>query len=175
MNTSTAKRLLIVDDNESDIELITLALEELGCTPAVSTASNGADAVALLDQMVTGSSAALPDAMLLDLNMPRMGGQEVLAYIASQPALAAMPVAVLTTSDSPRDRATCLQLGACLYIVKAYRLAEFVASLKPIVELLGPATGTPPPNPPQGGSATATPMQASAARTDPPRIERTRT
>jgi CheY-like chemotaxis protein len=142
MNTSTAKRLLIVDDNESDIELITLALEELGCTPSVSTASNGADAVALLDKVGAEPAADPPDAMVLDLNMPRMGGQEVLAYIASRPALATMPVAVLSTSDSPRDRATCLQLGARLYIVKAYRLVDFIASLKPVAELL--ADGGPP-------------------------------
>ena len=143
MTSSSIKRLLIVDDNESDIELITLALEELGCNAAVSTASNGADAVALLDRLGAEPGGVPFDAMLLDLNMPRMAGQEVLAHLASRPALATLPVAVITTSDSPRDRAECLRLGARLYIVKAYRLADFIASLRPVADLLAtPAAPT---------------------------------
>jgi CheY-like chemotaxis protein len=138
----------MVDDNSADIELVKMAFSEHGCDIPFVTAKNGDEALRYLRTLAADATTSRPGVVLLDLNMPRMGGIDVLTYISLQPQLRSIPVVILTTSDSPRDRETCLKLGANRYIVKSHSLDEFFASLKPVVEMLRPPPGGPPAQPP---------------------------
>jgi CheY-like chemotaxis protein len=79
--------------------------------------------MAILEQIVA-ENRTRPSAILLDLNMPRISGHEVLAYIKETAGLASIPTAILTSSSSPRDRARCLEKGADAYFTKASNLQE---------------------------------------------------
>jgi len=156
----------MVDDNATDIELVKMGFVELGCESAFDTAKNGEEALRTLKALAADPTAARPDVMILDLNMPRVGGIEVLTYLVSEPRLRSLPVIVLTTSDSPRDRSACLRLGATSYIVKAHNLDDFFTSLKPVVALLRPPPGGGPPEsgpgPGPSGSPSPTPTPTPA-------------
>ncbi len=145
-------RVLMADDNPHDIELVQLAFEELGCEIQLDSVKNGEEALRHVRLMATDAGAARPCVLLLDLNMPRVGGLEVLAFIATQPTMRSLPVVILTTSDSPKDRAACLKLGAHRYIVKAHSLPEFFTSLEPVIEIARAAKVGPPPSSPAGDS-----------------------
>ena len=162
----------MVDDNATDIELVKMGFAELGCESAFDTAKNGEEALRTLKALAADPAAVRPDVMILDLNMPRVGGLEVLTFLASEPRLRSLPVIVLTTSDSPRDRSACLQLGATSYIVKAHNLDDFFSSLKPVVAMLRPPPGGggPTAGPGPSGSPTPTPApMAGSPRSTAPR------
>ena len=148
---STHPLLFMVDDNVSDIDLVRMALDERGCAARIDTARNGDEALVYLRALdAEATSSLVPDLILLDLNMPRIGGIEILTFLSKHARLSSIPVVILTTSDSPRDRSTCMQLGATAYIVKARRFGELVASMSPVVDLLHRSKGGMPPTPPHG-------------------------
>ncbi|HYE05428.1 MAG TPA: response regulator [Planctomycetota bacterium] len=118
----TIPSLLIVDDNPADVDLLRDVFVELALAARISVAINGQDAIDLLGRVLAGE-AERPDAIVLDLNMPRVSGRDVLAHIKGTPALAAIPTIILTSSSSPKDRAECLALGADAYHTKPNRLA----------------------------------------------------
>jgi len=149
--------IYLVDDNLTDIELVKLGFTELGCDCSFETAQNGEEALSALKALAAEPGAMLPDVMILDLNMPRVGGIEVLTYLAQEPLLRTLPVIVLTTSDSPRDRSACMALGATGYIVKAHDLDDFFTSLKAVAALLRPPHAGPP-GPGGGSSRSPTPL-----------------
>jgi CheY-like chemotaxis protein len=139
---TSAPLIYMVEDNDSDIDLVRMALDERGCTARISTARNGDEALTFFRALSAGPSPApRPDIILLDLNMPRVGGIEILTYLSQDQALRSIPVVILTTSDSPKDRSTCLRLGAQAYIVKARRYGELVSSLTPVVDLVKQSQG----------------------------------
>ena len=109
--------VLIVDDEPGDVELIKMALAEGRFLCNVSVAVNGEAAMEFLRQSQHGSTPT-PDIILLDLNMPRKGGKEVLKEMKADGDLAAIPVVVLTTSDVERDVIASDQLGAAGYVTK---------------------------------------------------------
>jgi CheY-like chemotaxis protein len=132
----SARRVFIADDNQPDIDLVKMAFSEQGCEVPFDTAKNGEEVLRYLRALVADERAPRPSVLILDLNMPKVSGREVLAYVSTQPALRSIPVVILTTSDSPRDRLACMGMGAHSYIVKAHALDEFFASLKPVMELV---------------------------------------
>jgi CheY-like chemotaxis protein len=149
---SEAPLIYMGEDNDSDIELVRMALDELGCMVRINTARNGEEALNFLRTLRSAPGPAThPDVILLDLNMPRVGGIEILTYLSQHQDLRSIPVVILTTSDSPRDRATCLRLGAFAYIVKARRFGELVASLAPVVDLVQRSGGGQPATSPRDG------------------------
>lgn len=113
-------RLLLADDNAADVALLTDVLAVQGAPVAIQTARDGVEALGLL----RASARERPDVVLLDLNMPRMGGLEALAAIKSDPALRHLPVLVLTTSDAPEDIRRAYDLGATSYLTKPRTLSE---------------------------------------------------
>jgi chemotaxis family two-component system response regulator Rcp1 len=105
-------RLLLVEDNDADVVLMQEALREAGMNPELEVASDGERA------MDARRGAALPDLVLLDLNLPRKDGREVLEEAKADPALCGVPILVMTTSQSPADVAFAYRNHANAYIRK---------------------------------------------------------
>ncbi len=129
---SARPRILIVDDNPNDIELLTMALEESGIVVEVASLKDGRAAIGELQRLAGGLPSTWPDVIVLDLNMPITNGHEVLAHIAGDVRLRGLRVVVLTTSTSPEDQRRCEACGAAAYLVKPRRFTGFA----PIVQRL---------------------------------------
>jgi CheY-like chemotaxis protein len=104
-------RVLLVEDNEDDAELTQWALGQVGLRD-VQVAWDGAEALATL------KAGPAPDLVLLDLRLPLVDGLEVLARLRSDPDLKGLTVIVLSSSESPLDRAACQALGVTAYLSK---------------------------------------------------------
>jgi len=114
-------RVLLVEDNEADVVLLQEALREGGVDLDVSVAPDGEQAMADLR-----AADELPDFVLLDLNLPRKDGREVLAEMKSDPVLSEVPVIVLTTSQSPGDVAFAYRNHANAYVRKPNGLDQLI-------------------------------------------------
>ncbi|MBI3885801.1 MAG: response regulator [Opitutae bacterium] len=131
---SGPRDILVADDDENDRRLTLAALDELGAELEVRTVRDGAE---LLDYLrregdFKDRSPGNPALLLLDLNMPRVDGWEVLRTIKSDPALKAIPVVVFTSSSRDRDVERCYQLGANAYVVKPIDFGEFTVTVRNI-------------------------------------------
>ncbi|HIJ62851.1 MAG TPA: response regulator [Rhodospirillaceae bacterium] len=124
--------ILIVDDDPGDVELIKLALQEARLLCTASVANNGEEAMAFLRQQPPYADQPVPDLVLLDLNMPRKNGKEVLAEMKDDLGLSTIPVVVLTTSDTERDVVASYQLGAAGYVVKPVDIDELINIIRGI-------------------------------------------
>jgi CheY-like chemotaxis protein len=117
-------RLLLIEDNAPDVRLTTEALRDGGTPVDLTVARDGVEA---LDQLQTLRTARgpLPDLILLDLNLPRKDGREVLRAVKGDPGLVHIPVIILTTSSAERDVTESYRLGANAYVVKPVDLDRF--------------------------------------------------
>ena len=116
----------MVEDNPADGGLIREALEEFGVRCELILLTNGEQATAFVDS-VDAEKRPCPDLVILDLNLPRKSGREVLAAIRSSKKCSQIPIAILTSSDSKQDREETAALGASRYLRKPSRLADFIA------------------------------------------------
>jgi chemotaxis family two-component system response regulator Rcp1 len=130
MRTST--EVLLVDDNPADIDLTRETLAQSKQPFHVSAVSDGCEAICFLRQQGKYSNAPSPDLVVLDLNLPRKNGREVLATIKADPLLRMVPVVVFTTSDAASDVIHSYELGANCYLRKPGNLPDFIA----LVQLL---------------------------------------
>lgn len=117
--------ILLVEDNPGDVELTEDALRRSKVVTKVSVVGDGEDAIEFLRARSTGKPEPLPDLVLLDLNLPRKDGMEVLKEIREDPELKHTPVVVLTTSEAERDILASYRLGANCFISKPVDLNEF--------------------------------------------------
>ena len=117
-------RLLLVEDNPADVFLMETALEVSALPVEMAVARDGVEALEYLGTVGTGRP--YPDLMLLDLNMPRMNGFEVLETLRGDPALRHLPVVVFTTSSAPEDVKRAYALQANSYVSKPATLDEFL-------------------------------------------------
>jgi CheY-like chemotaxis protein len=122
--TARRLRLLLVEDNPADVRLAQEVFREGSIHPEIDVACDGVEALEFLRRHLAPSPRR-PDLVLLDLNLPRMDGREVLKEMSADPALASIPVIVLTTSDAPRDVSHCLEQGAMRVYSKPIDLASF--------------------------------------------------
>jgi CheY-like chemotaxis protein len=127
----------MVDDDEEDCLLVREALKLAcaGCT--FRCVWDGAEMMDYLNRAGrynNPESSPVPDLILLDLNMPKMGGREVLKRVKSDPRFRAIPVVILTTSRELEDVKTCYALGANSYITKLPSFDELVAAMKTLTE-----------------------------------------
>ena len=118
-------RILVVEDNPADVDLLRRALAEAEVDCELRIVEDGADALALI-RSIEQHSADAPDLAVLDLNLPKHGGLEVLEAIRSSSSLAKLPVVVLSSSWSPRERSHIEKLGVGRQIVKPPDLDEFM-------------------------------------------------
>lgn len=119
--------ILLAEDNPADVYLISEALREHGVDCTVRDVSDGKEVLQLLSPEAARNDDGTPDLIILDLNLPRHDGIEILQHLRDTPELTHVPVVVLTSSDSPRDRLTANQLGAACYLRKPSNLAEFLS------------------------------------------------
>ncbi len=111
--------ILIVDDEPGDVELIRSAIEEGRFYCRIHVVNDGVEAMAYLRREGPNyMEAVCPDLVLLDLNMPRMTGREVLAAMQTEEQLSRIPVVILTTSDVERDVLQAYELGAAGFVTK---------------------------------------------------------
>ncbi|HZX31093.1 MAG TPA: response regulator [Rhodocyclaceae bacterium] len=120
-------QILMVEDDPGDVFLIREALKSSNLDFTVHHADNGERALDFLHRRPPFQSSERPDLILLDLNLPRVNGIEVLRDVKSVPELSNIPVIVLTTSKSEADANLCRQLGANDFISKAPSFEEFLA------------------------------------------------
>ncbi len=126
------KIIFLVEDNRGDIRLIQEALKSSSVPHEVVTVRNGMDAMAFLNREGEYTDAPRPDLILLDLNLPRKDGREVLAEIKADPQLRRIPVVVLTTSKNEEDIFQSYNLHVNCYITKSRNLSQLFEIVKGI-------------------------------------------
>ena len=141
-------RVLLVEDNPADVRLTQEALRDAQFAGTVHVARDGADAIDYLRRSITdagdeATKTEFPDLVLLDLNLPRKDGREVLREIKSEQRLSLIPVVVLTTSDSPTDVTACYGLHANAYVTKPRDFDEFEQTVARIGEFWGGVAARP--------------------------------
>jgi CheY-like chemotaxis protein len=135
MNRQTpgqAIEILLVEDNPGDVELTMEALNGAKVRNRLHVVTDGVEAMAFLRREGKYADAPTPDLILLDLNLPRKDGREVLAEIKADPLLGRIPVVVLTTSEAERDVLQTYELHANCFVTKPVDLHQFLEVVKSI-------------------------------------------
>ena len=126
--------ILLVEDDPGDVVLTTEALSGSKLTNILHVAENGELAMKFLRREAPYDGAPRPDLILLDLNLPRMDGREVLAAIKGDPDLRRIPVVVLTTSEAEEDILRSYDLHANAYVTKPVHFDRFMEVVRQIDE-----------------------------------------
>jgi two-component system response regulator len=127
-----AIEILLVEDNPGDIELTRIALEDNKMSVNLNVAEDGVEALKFLKKQDQYQGAPHPDLILLDLNLPKKDGREVLAEMKADPVLKRIPVVILTTSQAEEDVLKAYNLSANCYITKPVDLDRFVKIVRSI-------------------------------------------
>jgi chemotaxis family two-component system response regulator Rcp1 len=125
--------VLMIEDNPDDVFLAQEALKEFNAPVNMITVENGLEAILFLRQKDKYKDVSLPDLILLDLNLPKKNGRQVLAEIKRDEKISVIPVIIITTSDSKEDIIQSYLLHANCYITKPVNLDSFIMILKNIV------------------------------------------
>jgi CheY-like chemotaxis protein len=124
--------ILLVEDNPGDVELIREALSEGKLNNELHVATDGAEAMDFLKREGKYGQAACPDLILLDLNLPKKSGRDVLQEIKSDPKFKFIPVVILTSSKAEEDILKSYNLHANCYVTKPVDLEQFMHVVKSI-------------------------------------------
>ena len=127
--------ILVAEDNAGDVSLIRLALQEQAVTHEIAVQPDGEKAIHFLSALEAGDGLC-PALVLLDLNLPRVDGREVLQRIRQGARCASIPVIVFSSSDSDRDRQVAIGLGATKYLKKPSNLEDFLQIGRFLKEML---------------------------------------
>jgi CheY-like chemotaxis protein len=129
--------VLLADDNPSDVYLIREALREHGVNCILRVASDGKEALSIVSREAPDAAAGRIDLIIVDLNLPRYDGIEILHKLKELAGFEHIPVVVLTSSDSPSDRLRATALGVTRYLQKPSSLDDFLGLGAIFKELLG--------------------------------------
>jgi two-component system response regulator len=140
-DNSHKARILVIEDNPADVELLRMALRHAGLDCELTIIDDGADALALVSRQPPASAADL-DLAIIDLNLPKHGGEEILEALRANPDLTDLPVAILTSSSSTRDVFGMHRLRVGRYIVKPPDLDAFLKIGFTVKELLTESTSS---------------------------------
>ncbi|MBO4208811.1 response regulator [Micromonospora echinofusca] len=135
--TPSPVRILVVDDDPGDVLMIEEALEDSDVDKVIDVVGDGQEAMEFLRQEGRHTEARRPDVILLDLNMPRMDGRQVLGEVKSDPDLRTIPIVVLTTSNADTDIVGSYTLQANAYVTKPIDLDDFNDVVRRIDEFFG--------------------------------------
>jgi CheY-like chemotaxis protein len=142
--------ILLVEDNSEDIELALLAFKHGNLSHRIHIARDGEEAMRFLRRTGEFAAAVRPDVVLLDLNLPRMDGREVLAQIKQDPDLRRIPVVVLTTSKSDEDMLRSYDLHVNCYVTKPVDMDQFTSVVRAIDHFWFSVVTLPPAGPGSG-------------------------
>ncbi len=132
INGETAVQILLVEDNPGDARLTEEALREAKVHNTLHHVETGIEALAFVRQEGEYADAPRPDLVFLDLNLPRMGGREVLREIKNDPDLKRIPVVILTSSGAEQDILSTYELNANCYITKPVDMQGFLTVVKSV-------------------------------------------
>ena len=135
--------ILLVEDNPADVRLTQEALRDSASDYNLTVAENGEEAMEVLLKKGRHADAPSPDLVLLDLNLPRKGGREVLAEVKGDPNLRRIPVVVLTSSEAEQDVLDSYELQANSYISKSLNLTQFTTVIRAVHEYWREISGDP--------------------------------
>jgi CheY-like chemotaxis protein len=124
--------ILMVEDNPGDVRLTQEALREAKVRNNIHVLTDGVEALAYLRRQGRYANASRPDVILLDLNLPKKDGREVLAEIKVDPNLLRIPVVILTSSEAEEDILKAYNLHANAYVAKPVGLEQFMAVVRKI-------------------------------------------
>jgi len=127
-----AMEILLVEDSLGDVRLTQEAFREAKGSIRLHVALDGIEAMAFLRHEAPHTNAIRPDLILLDLNLPRMDGRQVLAHVKTDDDLKTIPTVILTTSDAVADIVQSYELQANCYLTKPVQLEEFESLVKSI-------------------------------------------
>ena len=133
MNPNAREKLieiLLVEDNPGDVRLTRESFKEGRLRNNMSVAEDGVEAMAFLHREGKYTNAPRPDLILLDLNLPKKDGREVLAEIKKDPELKRIPVVILTSSEAEKDIMKTYDLHANCYITKPVDLDQFIKAMR---------------------------------------------
>jgi two-component system response regulator len=122
--------VLLVEDNPGDVELARIAFDESGLGTCLHVVGDGEEAMAFLWNKGQYGNAPRPDLILLDLNLPKKDGREVLAEIKNDEELKTIPVVILTTSNAEEDVHQLYDLNANCYIPKPLKFDQFIEIIR---------------------------------------------
>jgi two-component system response regulator len=125
MDNGRAAQILYADDNDNDVELTRLGFKRAKLAVNLHHVKDGEECMAFLRKQGRFATAPTADILLLDLNMPRMDGREVLQEVVADDALRHLPVVILTTSESEEEILRMYKLRCSSYIVKPIDLDQF--------------------------------------------------
>lgn len=128
------KTILLVEDNKADVRLVREALKNSSLTYEMATVRDGVAAMAYLHQEEEYATVSRPDLIILDLNLPKKDGREVLAEIKTDSQFKRIPVVVLTTSRNEDDIHQSYELNANCFITKSRNLSELFTIVRRIEE-----------------------------------------
>jgi CheY-like chemotaxis protein len=134
LNNTRAAEILLVEDNENDVELTRIGFKKSKLLLNLHHAKDGVECMEFLRRQGAYAGAPRPDLILLDLNMPRMNGQEVLAEIVADQALCNLPVIVLTTSTDDEEIVKMYKLRCSSYIAKPVDLDQFLRVVQSLAD-----------------------------------------
>jgi CheY-like chemotaxis protein len=118
LNPRRGSWILVIEDSDSDMYLLQRAVDAGPTARQVRRVRNGEQAIELLRQIADGGPGSLPDVIVIDLNLPRIDGHEVLAHLRAHEAFEEIPVLIVTSSQAEADRKRALAGGADGYFVK---------------------------------------------------------
>ena len=130
-------RILIVEDNLADAHLVIEALRECAVPTQITVVGNGLQALAYLRREGQYTGVPLPDLLLLDLNLPKIDGREVLVKIKSDPALKHIPVIIFTSSEADHEVLLAYRQGASCYLIKPHKLENYFSLLQECITFWG--------------------------------------
>ncbi|GAA5532447.1 response regulator [Deinococcus aluminii] len=145
MPDATPIEILLVEDSEPDILLTEEAFAAAGVANRLHITRDGVEALAFLRRDDVYAGAPRPDVILLDINMPRMNGLEVLAELKRDPQLMTIPVIVLTTSEADEDILRSYQAHAASYVVKPIDFEHFYQAIQAFGRYMLSIVRLPPP------------------------------
>jgi CheY-like chemotaxis protein len=123
---SESLSLLLVEDSPADVFLIRRAMQEAGLEFSLDVAEDGEAAIRMISRVDDSTDSRAPSVILIDVNVPRRSGNEVLERVRQSPRCACVPVIMISSSDSAAERRRAFDLGATEYFCKPSSLPEFM-------------------------------------------------
>ena len=130
LSSGRPAEVLLVEDNDNDVELTKIGFQKARFAVNLHCVRNGEQCMAFLRKEGEYAGVPAPDLILLDLNMPRMDGREVLAEVARDERLKHLPIVVMTSSEAEKDVLTSYQLHCRSYIIKPLNFENFAKAIQ---------------------------------------------